>query len=155
MATFQQYILSVVAAASICGILSSLVRNTSANALVNLVCGLILTLTVIRPIADIDLSVLETWESSFKQDASYYRDLGTEEVKQAISERIKAESEAYVLAEATRLNADISVEILLDEESIPKLVYLRGNISPSARQQMEAFLETGFAISKENQIWTG
>ena len=34
-------------------------------------------------------------------------------------------------------------------------VILDGNASPSARERLEAFLESNLAITKEHQIWTG
>lgn len=155
MDSFREYVLAVVASAMICAVISNLFQNSSLKELVRLLGGLMLTLTVIKPITDIDFSALSQWELPYMQDAAYYRKQGEVQADEAISERIKAETEAYILAEAERMKAKIQVEIMLNEDCIPYKADLRGNISPVVRQHMQTFLETTFAIAKENQIWTG
>lgn len=155
MAFFREYLLSVTAAAIICAVIPRLIPKSKPRELVKLLGGLLLTLTILRPIAQVDLSIVSEFEIPFAADASYYRSMGEKEAETALAECITEKTEAYILAEAERLQAQIHVTVMLDEENLPCEVILDGNASPSARERLEAFLESNLAITKEHQIWTG
>lgn len=157
MEGLRQYVISVVAAALICGILSGLVQKGAAKELVRLIGGLFLAFTVIRPIAGLDFNALADISFPYAQDAEQTAALGENMARQSLADIIKAESEAYILDKAAALNAAITVEVTLsgDDPPIPVSATLCGEVSPYARQQLEGILQSELGIAKENQLWTG
>ena len=157
MEALRQYVLSVTAAALICGIVSGLVRSSAEKEWIRLLCGLILAFTAIRPIAHLDVNALTNLSLPFVQEAETTAALGENMARQAVADSIKAESEAYILDKAAALNASITVEVTVSEDGtpVPMAAKLCGSVSPYARHQLENVLQTELGIAKENQLWTG
>lgn len=157
MEALRQYVLSVTAAALICGIVSGLARGSAAKEWIRLLCGLLLAFTAIRPLARLEVNAFAELPLPFAQEAETTAALGENMARQAVADSIKAESEAYILDKAAALNADVTVEVTVSEDStpVPAAVKLSGSASPYARRQLERILQTELGIAKENQLWTG
>lgn len=155
MDDLRQYVISVISAALICGILSRLVQKSTTKELIRLLSGLFLTITVVRPLCRIDIDTLTDFSVSYKQEAEEAAVLGKEMASDALADIIKANSEAYILDKAAALNAELSVDITVSDTYIPVQAKLRGKISPYAKRSLEASLESDLGITKENQLWTG
>lgn len=151
----RQYIICVVAAALMCSILMSLVRDGFAKELIRLICGLVLTLAVIHPFSKLDFDTFADVPLSFLQNAEGVSSEGQRLAKEAMADIIKAESEAYILDKAAEWNAELTVDIIISNDQTPERAILSGEISPYVRSCMEAMLESDLGITKENQIWTG
>ena len=153
----RQYVISVVAAAIICGIITGLIQKGTAKEIVKLVCGFFLAFTVIHPIADFDISSLSDFGFAYSGDAAEAAALGENIAQESLREIIKAETEAYILDKATALNLELSVEVSISEDDtpVPVAVCLSGEASPYARQQLQGTLQSDLGIAKENQLWTG
>lgn len=153
----RQYVISVTAAALICGVVSGLVQNGTAKELIRLLCGLFLAFTVIRPIAGLDFNALTEFSLSYTQEAESMAAMGENMARQSMADIIKAESEAYILDKAAALNAALAVEVTVSEDGtpVPVAAELCGDISPYARQQLEDILQEDLGIAKEYQLWTG
>lgn len=155
MSVLRQYVLSVVAAALICGILSGFVQGGFHKQWIRLICGFFLTITILGPLADVDLNSLQKWGLPELQEAETATAMGKQAAEKAISDIIIMESEAYILDKAAAMNTNITVEITLDAQQTPEQIVLCGNVSPYARRQLESILESDLGITKENQRWTG
>lgn len=155
MVGLRQYVLSVIASALICGIVSGLIREGPAKPLVRLICGLFLTVTAIQPIADIDFSDLLDDSFSYLEGGQYATAMGEKMAQETMAGIIKAEAEAYILDKASDLNAEITAEVFVSEEQIPVSAAISGEVSPYVRKQLETILQTDLGIAKENQQWTG
>ena len=155
MAEIREFAFRVICCAFICSVLNCFVQETKLREMIKLMCAFVLALTVIGSIVDLDLSALLNWETSYQKDAYAYRNMGEAQTQRAMKQRIKEEVEAYILAEANQINADISIEVTVGEEYLPSKVYLRGEITPQAKKHMKQFLESTLSLAKENQIWTG
>lgn len=151
-----RYILSVICAALIAGILRSMAGKGTMEPFVNLLCGVFLALTVIAPAARVDmdtlldLSLFETQESVFSQE-------GVFAARQALMERIKRETESYILDKAKALGGEVTVDVSLSEDDMPVPISaaLAGPISSYAKYKLEEMLQTDLGISKENIRWIG
>lgn len=154
MGLIRSYILSVIAASIICAIS---VRLAGARApVIKLVASLFLAFTVMRPIVDVDLSGLiasiPSAYSALTASASDWETIGT----QALHNGIQAQTEAYILREATLLGAQIDVEVELSEDDIPvpEAITIYGNVSPYQKAKLTHTLISGLGIGKEALIWS-
>lgn len=155
MENLRQYIMSVILAALICGILLGLVHSKSSEKAIRLLCGLFLTLTVIRFPGQIELDSLFSSYSSYNQTAQDAAALGKKRASKMAADSIKAQYETYILDKASALNAEVSIDISVNQEYIPIHANISGKISPYNRHRLEDILETDLGITKENQLWTG
>lgn len=148
----RQYFLSVIAAALICGILGSFLKK---NKILNLLCGLLLVITIIRPLLSMELPELPELGISF--DAGDAVSEGKRIARDTIEGIITADTEAYILDKAEALGVTLTVEVMTeiyDGCPVPVAVTLSGEISPEDRQALSQIIEDDLSISKENQIWT-
>lgn len=155
MEGLRQYVISVAAAAILCGIVTGLFRNGMAKEIFKLVCGLFLAYTAVAPIAKWDFSELLDFRFYFEEDAAAAAALGEELALSSKLEIIKSQTEAYILDKANEMDADISAEVTVDDDGIPVAVALTGQASPYARSQIQTIIESDLGIAKENQQWTG
>lgn len=157
MDDIRQYALSVTAAAVFCGILSSLLTESKTKTLIHLVFGIFLSIAVIRPFTNIDISCISEFPSLFSDIAQPPVADGENMAELAVADIIKEETEAYILDKAAELNADIQAEIILsdDDPPVPFAAKLYGKTTPYVRRQLQIFLQSELGISKENQQWSG
>jgi len=62
---------------------------------------------------------------------------------------------AYILEKAETFGAELTVEVMLDDSSIPvpSGVRIRGNISPYNREKLGSIIQRDLGIPTEAQIW--
>ena len=158
MYTFHQYIISVVAVCVSCGIIRSLVSNKSASAaVVHVLCGVILAITIISPVLKINLSDFRNYFDGVAAEANILIESGTSNGTEELREVISSKLCAYVLEKADLYDCNIStMEVVLSEEQIPVPIALQvsGRFSPYARSKLSEEIESNLGISKENQQWT-
>ena len=141
MEALRQYVISVVAAAMLCGIVVRLFPNGSGKQVGKLICGLFLAYTVLSPISRVDFSKLPDFSLRCMDDAEDAAAMG--------------EKEAYILDKAADLHANLRVEVAVGEDNLPAAVTISGEASPYARRQIQAMIANDLGISKENQKWIG
>lgn len=154
----RQYIISITAAAILCGILTGFFgKKGTISAVVKLLSGLFLALTVIRPWIQLEINDLSDFLDSISVSSSDAVQAGKTSAEDALRERIKAKTEAYILDKATAWDAELTVEITLSEADppVPCAVCLSGRVSPYAKVQLSKMLEEDLGIAKEDQTWTG
>lgn len=157
MEGLRQYIGSIICMSLISGILLSLVQEQTGKAVLKLLCGAALTLTVVSPLCGLSLDDLGAALLPDGLDAEDFTAEGENMARENLARLIKQEAEAYILDKATSLHADVHIEISLSEDSLPVPVgaVLSGTASPYARQQLEGILQKDLGIPKENVQWTG
>lgn len=155
MKALGEFAFRIVCCAFISSTLNCIIQDAKLKEFIKLISALILTLTILQPIKSLDLPSMLDLGVTYQEDGIYYRDTGKIQTQKAIRQRIKEETEAYILAEAHQINADIAVTVTVGEDSLPKRVYFQGKLTPSAKTHLESFLESTLSIAKENLIWTG
>lgn len=157
MEGLRKYVITVTAAALICGIVTGMVKKDGSGELVKMLCGLALAFTVLRPISgfrieDVSLEGLTTFEEGERIAAQ-----GEKNTREAVADIIKTETEAYILDKAAALDISLTAEVSLSEDTIPVPVgvILSGAVSPYARSRLTNVIEKELGIPKENQVWTG
>lgn len=158
MEGLAKYLISITAAAILCGIITSLLGKEGTIAAVGkLLCGLFLTLTMLSPLLGGQMGKWEWFLDDISLDAAAAVREGEESAQAALVASIKAQTEAYILDKAAKLGAEISVEItrIAGTPPLPMAVTISGSVSPDTRAQLERILEEDIGIPKEEQRWTG
>lgn len=156
MEGIREYLISVTAAALLCGILKSLAgEKGSTGGFLRLICGIFLALTVIRPLKEFTLRDIVPISADWMQEAQSASDAGVDYAQQAMARHISETCGAYILDKAQTLGAEIQVEIRVSGDSTPVPVSseISGELSPYAKNQLKQILEMDLGIPEEDQIW--
>lgn len=158
MEALRQYIISVAAAAILCGIVKGFhFGDGAATALIRLIGGVFLALVVVSPLSGMKIEnfLNFTWDYSLDADAAVAS--GEAMTRDTFASVIKSNTEAYILDKATGMGAALEVEVSLSDEMppVPVGARLSGDVSPYIKARLETMLVEELGISKENQIWTG
>lgn len=153
MELIKEYLLSITAAALICGTISSLTsKNAGISKLMQLLCGLFLAITVIRPIVEVQLDNIDSFTDLLVVDGEIAASTGKEMAAEEMKRIIKEKTEAYILDKAKSLGAEIEVEVTL-EDFVPTGAIITGSISPFARSSLITSISQDLGIPPEGQIW--
>lgn len=156
MDELREYLLGIVAAAVLCGILSRLINPKSTVGIaVKLIAGFLLLLAVVSPWADIRLENVLDWADSITADGAYYVSQGEMMAEEKYRAGIKERTEAYIVDEAKALQCSLQAEVSVSADAmpVPESVILTGDASPYARQALIAVLTQSLGIGREDIIW--
>ena len=158
MRSWGQYILSIGLAALLTAIIGEFSdRKSATGTIIRMICGLFLAFTVISPITDLNFGILDAFSQELDADTSTAISIGEELRQESVRELIKQETEAYILDKARLLGCslEVTVSVCEAEVPVPESVRITGNVSASARRELEIVLSQELGISKENQQWIG
>ena len=150
MEHIREYLVSVTAAALLCGVIRCF---TGDKGIVPLLSGIFLVLTVIRPVSDISLDDLSWAGLEIMDDADYAVSEGEDYADAAMARHIKDRCEAYILDKAESFGIRISAEFTLNDEMMPAGCIIRGEVSSYARQQLSQILQSDLGVPREAQQW--
>ena len=155
MEEIRQYLLRIIAAALICGIVQSLPQESAAAALTRLVCGVIMTVVVVSPLRELRIPELSASVSGISQQAEEAAQKGERISADALAQRIQQEARTYILNEAEQLGLQIDAQIILSNEDIPvpEAAVIQGDIPARLQGALEEILDTKLGIAKENVTW--
>ena len=156
MDAIQEYLIRIICTAVVCAVITHLTHNNKTQgAILKIMTGVFMVLTVIAPLKQLDLQDLNAWELPGNQEAAQAIAAGKEQTQIELRKSIKAQLEAYILQEASHYDARISVEVTLGEEEYPgpESVLITGSVSPYAKRQLAAMMENQLGIPKEAQQW--
>lgn len=152
----REYLLTVTAAAIVCSIAKHLAGDKStAGKITKVVSGIFLTITVISPIKEFQLSKTDGLLDDFRIMAYETAQSGADMANTAMGDIIKEKTEAYILEEAKKMDIDISVEVKLSESEPPKpdQVIITGIVSPYKKNVLSQYISDNLGISREKQKW--
>lgn len=152
----KQYLLGVISAAVIGGIVTKLLGDKGAQgAIGKLIAGLFLTFTVLSPLRDFRMEGLTDLVDPYTEKAQSAAQEGEKQTAAAISKRIKQACEAYILDKAEQLDTELAVTVTLDDGALPTPVgiTLTGNISPNSKKTLQDIITQDLGIPREAQIW--
>ena len=153
MDNWKIYVISIFACSLICSLISGLVVDTCHRRLIELICGVVLIMAVLQPVSTISWRDFgNLWRIS-ELSADTYVDLGVTAARREQERHIKEACEAYILERAEEMDIRMAVEVLLNNEMIPKSVQIMGISGDERQQDMEIILETELGVTKENQEW--
>ena len=151
METVKTYLLTILVVAIICGFINRLVKNKAHGAVVRIV----MILVVLQPFRGPVFYLWKGFSFDVEEQILAAREQGEAERQKALSQLIQEDTTAYILRQAKTLHANITVEVILSDESMPVPEYVRisGNIAPYAKQQLINIIERELGVAEENQLW--
>lgn len=148
-----RYVLSVTAAALLVAVLHALAGNGSMGALIRLLGGVFMALTVLSPVLELRLPDLREWTADFSAAGAEAAAAGEEMAYDAAAAIITGQIEAYIMDKAALYGADPSVSVTLDADGLPVSVKLVGDTPPAARRALTRIMEEELGIGEEAQEW--
>ena len=156
MDSLGKYLLGILSCALICGIVTQLIGKKSGNAaLIRLLCGVFMLLSVVSPLLDIHIGSLGDLTGQIRREADAItqdgKNLAQDHYRAVITDR----TQAYILDKAVSLGAEMEAKVILEEDDLaaPKSVTIRGRISPYAKGILSNWLESELGIPAEEQTW--
>lgn len=156
MDSIRAYILRIVAAALLCGICQSFSDGKSATgAIVRIVTGLLLAITVLSPAVDLRIDDYTGYLSGLQADADAMVSDGEQIGQRERSHIITQQCEAYILDKADSLDLTIQVQVQLAEDDSlrPDSVTLQGAASPYVKSVLGAYITESLGIPEDKQTW--
>ena len=151
----REYVIRVVAAALISGVVIRLTEGIGSGEIIRMLCGLFMTLILLQPI--IGRRELQ-WEFMLPQIRRQAEENGLE--GGAAAEKIRQEfimrqAETYISNRAAEMDTEIQAEIMLGEDNLPESVVLTGAVSPLNKSRLTQIIASELGIPRERQEWIG
>ena len=156
MDSIREYLIGVIAAAVLCGIVTGLLDTKgTVGVAVKLVSGVLMLLSVIHPWVSISLDDIFQWTDDIGVDSTDLVSSAEAMAENEYRDGIIKQTQSYILDEARSLGCDLAIEVILsqDEIPLPEQVRLSGEASPYARQALTAIITEKLGIRREDQIW--
>ena len=115
-----RYVLSLIAAALIGGILTGLFPGGTGGKLLKLLCGVFLLTAVLQPLGTLQLPDMDRWLAALDEEAQAAAETGTDYLRAQKRQVLLERLEAYILDKASELGMDLTVELTLDREGCPE-----------------------------------
>ena len=158
MDSAKGYILTVVSVCIICGIIRKLVvTGGGTSAVINIICGTILAITVISPLVNINIKNIDRILNDINTDNAAYVQSGIDSSDQKLREIISDKVCAYILEKTSSYDCSInSVHVSLSDDNMPapESLQIEGTFSPYIKNRLAEFFATNLGIPKEKQQWT-
>ncbi len=157
MQAIGTYLLSVTAAAMICGLVQKMLTGKgTASAVGKMLCGVFLAVTVLRPVAQLSFGAVEDFTAGLQDQAQAAVQDGKDQFHLSLAAIIKEKTEAYILDEAKKLDVSLQVQVTLstDPVPVPLSAKLKGRVSPFAKGKLKTLIRDNLGIPEEKQIWT-
>ena len=149
-------VVNITATALICALVMRLTHGSATMKIaIKLLCGMVLAVSIIKPIKDIDLKDVEQYTADFQFQADQAVQWGKNTASETWYKSISQGVETYILEKAKTLKVDLDVEVELSDEEIPTPVgvSLIGKVSPYAKSVLSNAISQELNIPKEKQIW--
>lgn len=156
MADIRQYLLSVIVASVISAIALNLIdRRNTHHAVLRLLTGVFLSITVIAPLTDITLSNLTEYFETVEYDGDHVAGQGIEAASDLRKTSISDQLEAYILDKAYSLGvtADVEVELSDDDSFSVARVRIHGVVSPYTKTKIQETICRDLGLTEDKLIW--
>ncbi len=152
----RSYLLSVIASALLSAVGMSLLPKGSIRRVLGLCCGMLLALTVLRPVLHLDDTALAESLARFQMQAEEARTGIEVKNRELVAAIIKQNTETYILDKASSLGLEADVEVTVELETAypyPSTVTVTGSASAAQKEALQSYITENFAISAERQTW--
>ena len=150
------YLTGITAAAMIGGICTSLVSIKQPHgAIIKAVCGVMLAISVISPLASIKINDFVVYFNDLDGLTQQIVRDGETAADNEIRNIIKSNTEAYILDKGASLGLDISAEVILSDSNppVPEQIQIQGAASAYNKNRLIYQICNDLAIPEEKLIW--
>lgn len=151
----REYLIGVVAAALLSGVITRLSRNRASGEIIRMLCGVFMTIVLIQPIAGKKALLWDYTLPDIARQAEAVSRQGAAAADESRREFIKRRTEAYIINRAATMEAEIQADASLDDNCVPVSVRITGRISPLYRSRLTQIIASELGIPKERQEWIG
>lgn len=155
MEGIKEYVLGVIAAASLCAIVSQLSgKDSFLGAVIKLITGVFMLLALASPIMNIRFKPNNTF-SNLTLQADEITSTAAASTRESVALIIKEQTRSYILDKANSYGVDLDIEVTLsdDEIPVPVSVCVSGDVSPYTKKLLCESIEKDLGIGTESQIW--
>lgn len=155
-AAVRSYQLSIAAVGLLLSLIQAILPKGAAKKTAVLAGSLLLILTVLSPLAQLDYDNIARSISRIQMDTETMRtgiEVGNRELMAKI---IKQNCEAYILDKAEEMGLPLTVEITVSggaDYPYPTAVTIRGVASAAQRQALTRYIEENLGIPEAQQQW--
>lgn len=154
----RNYLLSIVAAALLSGILLSLTPTGSVRRTLRFICGLVLVLAALGPAADLDVEHLSGSLTEIRMQAGKQAETAEDGSMELLAALIKERTEAYIWDKAASLGMTLGqVEVETGAEGgypAPCAVAITAGCTALQRRRLTELIERELAIPSSEQEWS-
>ncbi|MBQ2785580.1 MAG: hypothetical protein IJF02_03660 [Oscillospiraceae bacterium] len=158
MAWIRSYMLRLICAAVLCGIINRLTGKKGAlGTTIKLMTGIFMIFCFVSPWVDMQIGDISGFFGDVSVSADSAVASGEKDAQDALQAIIKSKTEAYILDKAKSFGAELSVEVRVDgsELPVPCTVLIKGSISPYGKKQLSSIIADELGVALEDQLWTG
>lgn len=157
MESLRLYLQSILASALVCSVILMFPLSGTAKEITRLICGLVMSISVITPLRDYDFTALPNSVFDISFDANTLTEEGKDSARNAMAQIIKTEAETYIQNKAAELGVDLSATIRIREDDLPIPISatIYGEVTDSFRTLLEKILFSELGIAKEDIRWIG
>lgn len=156
MVGIRSYLLSVMAAAMICALITMLVgEKTNPGKIIKMLCGILLVTVIVKPVIEIKVSDWSQLSLQIQEQCDWAVLEGEKQAKEAFIENTTKAIEERIKTEAEKIGCAISASVSWGEEMQMKDIILEGSISPYAKNRLSKWIQENLAIPEESQFWIG
>lgn len=156
MDNLRQYLLTVICVSAVCAIVVGLIgKNGSQAAIMKLISGIFITITVISPWLSIQFHDISYYFDSLYSETQTIVDSGMEYSDNETTKIIKERVEEYIHNKASSLGSALDIEVILSESEPykPISITLTGGVSPYNKRQLQQIISDDLGIPEVDQEW--
>ena len=155
MAGLRAYLLRLLWAAMVCGILNRMVKGSGCAPVIRLLCGVFLTVVLVQPLCGISFEEPLRWTEDLNALGAEIVAQGSREAQAQKEAIIKARLEAYIVEKAAQAGASVTADITLGGDGLPRAVTVTGALSPAAKRKLRQVMTEALGIPEVRQQWNG
>lgn len=152
MEQIGRYLLQIVAAAILCGIIGNLCNSSAFDSLIRLILGAVMLLAVTKPIRNHQFFDIDFDFDAITAHGEQIIAQGENSAKNAMSQIISEKVNTYVENKASCWGADVQVQTAI-KNGIPDTITISGEVSPYVRTQLASWIEAEIGIKGEALDW--
>ena len=155
MDSLREYVLRMVAASMLSGVLIRLTQNSGSKEIIRMLCGVFMIIVLIQPMIGKKNTLWESVLPEIDEQAEVIAAEGAASADNIRREFIKQRVQTYILSRAEAMETQIQASVTLGEDCIPVSVTIAGRISPLNRSKLTQIIASELGIPKEQQEWIG
>ena len=156
MESIREYILSVIAAGLLCGVVRHLIDKKGVpGAVGKLLTGIVMMFSILAPLSDLSFGSALELKMQYHKIAQEAVLRGEKITGDSMRKSISESLEAYLLDKARQMGLELQVQVTVSDDlyPVPQKVCISGNISPYAKKRLVQIIEEELGVKEDDQQW--